>query len=237
MPELGMADAIISNPLFWICIILVILYFIIAKLREEKKRPEQRPFWGVEVRDEQTKKQLGKHIDVWGEKIGYNFYRGLVKIGVVMRFDPIYKYPNPDEVKDLGVDKEQIIETFAISFRKPGFVAWLNAVLLKKHENILLDPKAFVLDRNKKHLILDPKAYIIDDSSVWSLATKKELKIVDDLNLKKDHENVRGFVSDFPRRLSNLDPNQAIGTEKTSHIYAEEEKAKKNRVSQWAGNK
>lgn len=238
MPDaVGLPEQIVNNPLFWIAIILVIVFFIVAKLREEKKRPEQEKDWGIKVRAERTQNALGKHIDIWGENIGYKFYRGMVKVGVIMRFDPIYKYPNAEETKDLNVDKEKLIETFAVSFRKNGLMAWINAVFFKKYEKILLDPKVFSMDLPRKIIILDPKAYVIDDSGVWSLATKKELKIVDDLNIKKQHEEELGRLADFTRVLSNLDINQAIKTEGVKQVYAEEEKAKKARVSNWAGTK
>lgn len=233
MAELGLVDQLLNNPYFWVAIILVIVYFIVAKWKEDKKRPEQQAFYGAKVRQEVVAKKLGKHIDVWGEKNGYTLFRGLSKVGKIIHIDPIYKYPNEEEAKDFKIDKESLIETFAISFRKHGFVAWFMATFLKRYEKMLLDPKAFTIDRKARQLIIDPKVYMIDDSGTWTLATRKELKVVDDLMLKLELEDHAGRLADFTRVLSNLDPNQAIKTEAISHGYAEEEQAKKNRISSW----
>lgn len=225
---------LLNSPFFWLAISLLIILLIIMRFHKDKKRPEQRPFFGVEVREDMTNKQINKHIKVWGDKSKYHLRRGFTKVGKLLRLDPIYKFPNDEEAKTLKIDKETLIETYVLSFRNYGFMAWLKA-LMGKHEIILVDPKAIKVDDKRQTVILDPKVHVINDSGVWSTATNKELKIVDDLNLKKDHENIKGYVSDMPRRLSNIDVNQAIRTEGISHVYAEEEKAKKSRISSWVG--
>jgi hypothetical protein len=238
MAELGLIDSLLNNPWFWVAVILVIIYFIVAKYMEGKKRPDQQAWYGAKVREEVTDKRMANHIDTWGEKVGYDFYRGMVKVGKIHRVDPIYKYPNTLEVKALAIeDKDKVIETYAISFRKPGLLAWVKANFMNKYQKVLLDPKAVTIDRPGKMLILDPKAYLIDDSGTWSLATNKEKKIIDDINLQYDVTELKGRVSDFPRALSNLSPGQAIATEQTKQVYEEEEKAKKSRIGQWAGKK
>lgn len=230
----GLVEQVITAPWIYLLLISIVCYFILT--RGNKQRPEQKPFYGAEVRADVTNKKLLEHVEAWGEKPSkFNLWRGMNKVGVIHRLDPIYKHPNATEIKDLKVAPDALLETYVVAFRKAGLWNYLKAMLFKKYAKLLIDPKGISIDRKNKQIIIDPKVHLIMDSGVWTIATNKELKIVDDLNLKLDHENVKGFVSDFPRRLSNLDPGQSIKTEQISHIYAEEEKAKKARIGHWAG--
>lgn len=240
-PPPSLPEQIINSPYLWVVIILIIVYFIVAKWKGDKKRPEEEPFYGMKVRRAMTDKQLSNHMKMWGEKVKrMNLFRGFVKVGVIVIVDPLFKYPNEAELKELGIktkEEGKILETYAIGYRKAGLMGLLKYMFLGKFDKLLIDPKGIEIDYNNKRACIDPKLHLLDDSSIWSTATNKENMIINDMNMKADHENVKGFVSDFPRRLSNLHPNQAVNTEAVSHHFAEEEKAKKARIGQWAGNK
>ena len=215
---------IFTQPYIWIAICLGMVVILIIKLKGRTARPEQRPFWGIEVRDNMTQKQMRLRSNILGINFSYVLYKGMHKMGKTVNLEPIYRKVN-------GIEQE----FYHIGFREFGIVAWIKYWLLGKYEHIVLDPVVMSFDKTRRRIYINPKAYIIHDSGVWTLSTFKDTGWVDELNLKADIENVKGFTSDFLRRLSNEAPLQAMATEKMQHQSELDEKAKASRVKRWEG--
>lgn len=130
---------------------------------------------------------------------------------------------------------EEEISYWFLAIRSPGFVGWLMWLLMKKCEKMLIDPEALTIDESKKRMFLDPNAWIHDHSGVWTLGTKKENTLIDELNLQKDIENVKGYTADYLRRLSHENPGQSIFNERLSHEAELKEKAKQGRMTSVIG--
>jgi len=62
---------IFQQPWIYLIIITAIIGYVIIRLRQDKKKPEQEAFYGVKVRANMTKKQLKDRVNVWGEKVNY----------------------------------------------------------------------------------------------------------------------------------------------------------------------
>jgi len=237
MAQEDLISIMISQPYLWIILALVVVYFIVSKVREGKTRPEEEPFYGVKVREEMTKEQVTKRADTWGTKSKLHLRRGFDRIGKILRTEIIYKYEkdNPKVYKNGKKRAYEPVENrmehyHLITFRHYGFVAWVMAQLGRK-KHLLLSPEVITVDNDI--MIIDPKAFLINDSGIWIYSNKRNISIVDDLNLKKDLENYKGFMSDMPRRLSNIHPSQAIYTERQELDANLQEQSKKNRISRW----
>lgn len=213
---------------FWAIPILIIIYFIVALFMKSKTRPEEQPYYGAKVREDMTKKQIKSRTVTWGTKSNKTISRGWDKIGKVIRIEPVYKAPVDEKGKP--IPGGELKELWNISFRNMGFSAWIMAQI-GRYKHAVIDPD--VITKKEKELIIDPKAALHEDSGVWTLERKDHQSFINDLNLKKDLENAAGFVSDFPRRLSNLHPQQAIQTERQQLDADLQEKAKQNRISNW----
>ena len=200
--------SIMNNPLVWILLCLIVVFFIVGRWANKDKKPESSPFYGVKVRRDVTKERLNRRSEVLGSYTDYALIRGFNKIGKTIKYENIFMSPK---------GSNDIKEFFSIEFRKFGFMAWLMYHLRHKSEHLIIDPKVIKIDHKNRCMILNPVAHIIEDSGVWTLATRKETGYIDDLNIKQDHENNLGMSSDFLRRLSNEHPGQAIFTERLSH--------------------
>ena len=212
---------IFQQPWIYLLIMTAIIGYVIIRLRQDKKKPEQEAFYGVKVRANMTKKQLKDRVNVWGEKVNYKLYKGFLKVGKVLKIEPIYR-----------INPHTELDYYNVSFRNFGIIAWIKS-LIGIREHILLDPKVIKISEKEKIFRINPKAFIIEDSGVWALSTTKETELIDELNIKKDVENIKGFTSDFLRRLSNEQPTQAMITERLTLASDLEEKRRKNRISSW----
>ena len=107
--------------------------------------------------------------------------------------------------------------------------------LFGRYEFMLVSPDVVVFDYGNKTLTINPSSFISDNSGIWTMNTEAENELIDVINLQKDFSNLKGFVSDFPRRMSNMHPTNAAATEAVSHWHAEEEKMRKSRTSSYVG--
>lgn len=229
--------SIFGAPWIYLLGITIVVLIIISKFRSKEKRPETQAWWGRLVRRDLVKEELKHRMGALAFKCDYVIYRGMGKLGKAHKYEVVTKkvkrYSSPYGKKKWN-DKPSVedIEIISIQFRNFGIWNWLKS-LFGRYEYIMVTPDSAEIVKEKKQIVIDPKVHIIADSTIWTISRFGVMDFIDELNVKADLENTKGFVSDFPRRLSNLDPNQAIRTEGISHIYAEEEKAKKNRVSSW----
>ena len=231
---------IINNPLFWIFLILIVVFFIVRTMYKNRKRPEEQPFYGVKVREEQTDKMIKRRSKIWGRKSKLHLRRGLDKIGKVLSIETFYRILTEEEIKKIKGkkkhkekrSKEDMELYHNIAFRNYGLIAMIKALLLNRYEHLIVSP--FAISFSDRYINIDPKAFLIDDSGVWILSDDKELKFIDDLNTHRDILNIKGFSSDFLRRLSTQSPLQAIALEKMTHESDLKEKERQARVKQWS---
>lgn len=222
MAESDLIAMIVSAPYIWIVMVAGIIGFVILKIYNNPKRPETRPFWGEETRKKKTNEQVSQRAKTLGVKVNFDIYRGMYRLGKAVKMDEIPKQnPHP-------------IIVYNIAFRNFGFMSWLMS-LFGRYKYLMINRKAIIIDQVKKRATIDPNSYLLNDSGIWTLSSETELKIIDELNIKKDVENVKGFTSDFLRRLSNESPNQAIYTERQTHEADLEERKRKSRISSWVG--
>jgi len=277
----GLAERIFGQPYIYIVISLVLILLIVMKWKGKKtERPEEKLFWGVEIREKMTDKVLKRYFSNWGETTKFKLYRGFGNcVGIVMKKIPIYKKKiknkymplSDDEIKALlkkKYRKQGYIETeseimkelkeikelinagdkktikeygkkqpdieelsyYLIAFRKTGFLNLILYLLLHRYEKLLIDPAAITIDETKKIMLIDPNAWIHDHSGVWTLGTKKENILIDELNLQKDIENLKGYTSDMARRVSNQNPQAAMINEKLTHESELKERERRNRL-------
>lgn len=148
-----------------------------------------------------------------------------------------------DGVKaDMQANQLQLedLEYLNCAVRKFGFIAYLKYLFLKRYEVMLFDKNVVTfrpLGKNKKkyHMIIDPKAYVVEDSGIWTLSTKKEAGLIDELNMKAWFEETVGMSMDYLRRLSNEHPSQSMYNEKLTHESELKEREKAGRIGRAFG--
>lgn len=199
MPEPDLIQQIINIPYFWLVIILICVFFIIRELNRGKTRPEQKPFWGVEVREKMINKQMKKRSTTFSIPTKYNLFWGYAKIGNVKSSEQILS--NPDSV-------------MLIHYVGNGLWNSLKSAFGFGLKHILCEPDVLHKEVNNKNLVIDHHAFFTEIAGVWCQSKKSVITFVEQILGEKDWENHKGYVSDFPRRLSNLDPRQAMMTER-----------------------
>lgn len=280
MKQEGLPEKILGQPWIYLCISLLLVFLIISKWKKKDERPEEKLFWGVEIREKMTHKIMDRYVRGWGEKTKFKLFRGHGNpIGIVMRVLPIYKRKinnqyvplSDDEIKKLlkkKYEKERIEKTevdlkkeieeikelilsgdkkygkrygekkeqkeelsyYLIAYREPGIIGFIKWFLLHRYEKLLIDPQALTIDEIKKTMYLDPQAWIHDHSGVWTLGTKKENILIDELNLQKDIENLKGYTSDMARRVSNQNAMASIINERLTHESELKEKERRSKL-------
>lgn len=214
---------IMTGPWIYLVMITIVMYLGLTKYLDTKPRPEQQAFWGKRVRDDMTNKIISKRNSVWAATTNYKLIRGFNTIGKIGKMELITR-------KNDKTKKDE--EFYIMSLKQAGFFGWLKS-LLGKFEYFVADPKVLTINHKDKHIIVNPYAFVVEDSGVWTLSTNKESGLIDDLNVKVDLENIKGFSSDFLRRLSNEHPAQALYTERQQHGAELEEKARLGKVGRW----
>lgn len=234
-PQPDLIASILSAPWVWLVIAMAIAGFVIIKLKNKKPPPETRPFWGYEVRSGVTKQDAKHRLQTFGFKGGQTLHKGFLRAGKVLKIEPIKRLYKVQEGRGKNakfVTKER--EHYLISFRKFGLMNRIKA-WLGQYEFINVSPAICTFDYGDKNLTLDANAFIADNSGIWTMNTEAENELIDIINLQKDFSNLKGFVSDFPRRMSNMHPPNAAATEGVSHWHAEQEKMRKARTSSYVG--
>ncbi len=220
-------------------------FFIIRLLLNNKQRPEAQPFWGKKVREKMTKEVLDNRSKTWGKESKYELVNGLNKVGKIKTFELISQnaferkreaYGTQGKTKMVTKPSEDLIQFYSIAFVPKGFMAMIKG-WLGKYEHFICDPKVITISHKDKAINISPAAFIVEDSGVWIVGTNKESKFINDLNLMAEINNIKGFTTDYLRRLSEQAPTQSMVTQRMATQAQLEEEAKQNRVSSWVGGK
>ena len=221
--------AILSAPWFWGVMGILIVCVTLIMLKGKKTKPEEDPFYGIKLRKKVTTNEIQKRNDIFGIKVKWKAYKGFLYMGKCFKIEPITRI-----LADKKGNKKEI-DYYSLSIMGSGIWAWIKANLLHQYQHILLDPATCKIDTKKGTININPKAFFVDDSGVWTMATNKEMEFIDELNVKKDVENVKGFTTSFVQKISNLNPSVASENERSTHVSDLEEKQKKNRISRFVG--
>lgn len=227
---------VFNHPITYIIIIIAGAYLILKKINEGKLKPEQKPDFGMRFRAERTQKHLSKREAALGEKPnGYKAYlfKGIVPMGRILVTEGI-----PRIIKEKhSAEKITQLYLYSITYRRFGFAAWLKASIGFGKHRILVDESGIKeewnQDKKQVRYIIEKDAYFRERGGILFLSKDAERKFIDEINADMDYENAKGFVSDFPRRLSNLDPGHAIHGDTLETEQHLEEKTKAGFLSRF----
>ncbi len=230
MAEEDLISMILGHWGFWVVAILGMVYLILNLYMKNKGRPEQQPNWGAIWRAKVIGEKTKKKMMVWGAKMkGKTLTFGMRPVGIINAYGIDHKKTiKKKKVDGKWIDVEEVDKDFiTIQFRNFGAYARLKAIF-GKWEHIIIEKDS--LKNNDKHVIIDPLVSIVEDSGVWTRSRQDENIFIDNVNLRNDVENVKGFASDFPRRLSNLDPHHSmVGDTLETHAGLEDRSKEKKR--------
>lgn len=241
MPE-DLVAQLVNHPLFWVVLMGIIIYFIIKEMNKGKLKPEQQPDFGVKYRAWRVKEHLNKRAEHIGEAPSKKtiLYYGFRSLGVVKNID-IANVTELERVKDKK-QVPKVIGTFPISiitYRRFGFWNWLLANIGMNKRKLLIDQDTLSEGeeklKGKRYMTLCiPDNVILRERGGVLFVSKNVIRtFIDDINSDKDFENTKGFVSDFPRRLSNLHPAHAAGSDKLELQSELEEKKEEKKRRAW----
>jgi hypothetical protein len=213
MADTDLFTQLINTPLFWIVIILVVVYFLMKEYNKGKLKPEQKPDFGRKFRATRTKEFLERRNKAFGFKpekktIIYFGYRAL---GKLMKTDLV----------NITNHKSPTTETEAkiLTYRRFGFFSWFKAGLGYGLQKIIVDKNSIEEGEEKLKgkrfdiIAIPQNAFFRERGGVLFLSKDAHKRLIDEINADADYENAKGFVSDFPRRLSNLHPAHAASTD------------------------
>jgi len=213
---------ILNNWMFWVAVWLVIGFFVIRYLKEHQGKPEQRPFYGMEVREDMTKKQIKKRLQTFGIREKKKMKQGLHVIGNLIVWERIVrtdKKGNPEPQQDV---------LYLLGFVGTGLVEKLKG-FLGLYKTMITKPE--FLEARNTEIIIHPNAYFRMDSGVWNLTKKDTADFIEEVNTFADMQNLKGFVSDQPRRIANLDVRHSLAMDRLETEAGIEEEAKKKKLS------
>jgi len=227
---------IFNHPLTYIIVIIAGTYLILKKINEGRLNPEQKPDFGMRFRAERTQKHLKKREGALGEKPkGYKafLFRGIIPMGRILVTEGI---PRIIREKNPHAKTSQLF-LYSLTYRSFGFINWLKSSIGFGRHRLLVDDTGITeewnADKKQVRYIIEKDAYFRERGGILFLSKDAERQFIDEINADMDYENAKGFVSDFPRRLSNLHPAHAIQGDTLETEQALQEKTKAGFLSRF----
>ncbi len=224
---------VFNHPLTYVIVIGAIFFLVIREINKGKLRPEQKPDFGVKVRAARVQDHLKKRDQHFAVKPKKAFlFRDVYPIGKIVSIEDIPQHSS----------KQQYI--YSICYRRLGFVSWLFSALGFMRKRVLVDDQNIknIFDDKKNNVrkgqiqyFINKNVYFRERGGMMILSNKLEKEFIDEINADKDYENVKGFVSDFPRRLSNLHPAHASKTDTLELESDLEERSEQKKRHIWGG--
>lgn len=223
-----------NHPLTYIIVLGAIVYLVIKTINQGKLKPEQKPDFGVKYRAKRTKDHLEKRSDAFGFKPEKKtiLYYGYRSLGKVLKFDEV----NITHRKKTNA--EQLVLK-VITYRRFGLGAFIKSYFGRGRQRIIVDETVLQegeekIARKRYNTISIPSnAFFRERGGILFLSKDAEKQFIDEINADADYENAKGFVSDFPRRLSNLHPAHAANTDTLELEENLEEKKRKSFVDRF----
>jgi len=212
-------------------------------LNKGRLRPEQKPDFGVKFRAKRTQEHIKKREQAFAIKPKKAFlFRDVFKLGKIKTVEKIPANSNIEigqgrNKKTIKMDVKDQIMLYSISYRRMGWFNWFMNFIGFGTKRILVDDKHIekVFDDKDKEtqFIINDRIYFRERGGLLILSGTSEQHFIDEINTDADYENAKGFVSDFPRRLSNLNPSHAIHTDTLETEQLLEEKSKRSFVDKF----
>lgn len=228
MAEEDLFQVILSHWGFWILLITIVIYLIVMTYMKNKGRPEEQPYYGEKVRRENTEENIKRRLDVFGVKKKMDIKQGLNVMGKLIAFETVTRITQ----KKTDTQKEVKKSFFLIGFRKIGLMGYLK-YLLGKYEKILLEPT--MADITTSSIIIDPSVYFTYDAGVWNPRRNTTRDFIEEVTQEKDSMNIKGFVSDQPRRLASLEVRHAANIDRLETEAKLAEEARRSKTSSALG--
>ncbi len=226
-------SGVLNHPMTYVIILILGAYLVVREVNKGKLKPEQKPDFGMKFRAKRTKEHLEKREKALGTKpTGYKafLFNGILPMGRVLVVERI-----PRIIKEKG--KTGQIVLISVTYRRFGFTNWLLALIGFGRHRLLLDETGIKENWNQEkkqvQYIIEKDAYFRERGGILFLSKDVERKFIDEINADMDYENAKGFVSDFPRRLSNLHPAHAVHGDTLETEQALEEKTKSGFLSRF----
>lgn len=228
-------ETIFNHPLTYVAIIFIGFFLIVHEMNKGKLKPEQKVDFGVEYREKRTKKHLKKREKSFGfkpEKKTILFY-GIRSLGRVLNEDgAIITVKEKDR-------KPEDAELRLITYRRFGFFNWLKTQFGFGKLKVIVDTETLEEGEDRigrkwiRTLAIPTNAFFRENAGILYVSKKGAKKFVDQINSDLDLQNSLGYVSDFPRRLSNLHPSHAMQTDTMETEQALEEKSKRSFIDKF----
>lgn len=217
-------ELIFTDVWIYLVIITAIVGFVIIKITQGRdKRPETKAGYGHDLLSKTTNKQLKSRSETWGYKSEATLYKGMYKIGKVIKIDPKPTYNDTTP-----------IELLSIAFRGFGFINWLKAYF-GKYKYLVIDHRAVVQKQEEKKVVIQPNVHLVENAGVWVLSDKRTAGWLSELNAQYQLDNQTGFSQDYLRRLASQDPSVSSKANLLTHEADLEERKRKSRISSWVG--
>lgn len=207
---------IFNHPLTYLIVLGVLIIVIMRQLQAGRLKPEQKPDFGVRYRAKRTKDYLKQREKAFGFKPDKKtlLYYGHKSLGRILRTDDA-NITHRIRNNYGNITKTEQVQIEVITYRRLGFGAALKSFMGLGRLKILVDKKILEegedkLGRKRFNTVAIPSsAFFRERGGILFLSTDAGKQFIDEINADADYENAKGFVSDFPRRLSNLHPGHA----------------------------
>jgi hypothetical protein len=224
---------IFNHPLTYIAIGGLLIFFIIKEVNRGKLRPEQKPDFGVRYRAKRVADHLKKREKAlsWSPETKALLFNGIRPIGKILKIEEIPQIVKASKTNPSKKKGTQLY-IWIIRYRRLGFMNWLISQMGMGRQTLLVDKDSIKSTFNdfRKYIqyVIDKDAFFRERGGMLILSRDPERVFIDEINSDKDYENAKGFVPDFPRRLSNLHPSHAIHTDTLEVEQQLEEKSKRS---------
>lgn len=233
--EPSFVDSLFQSPLIWILIMGVLIYFIIKELNRPKQKEEE-PDFGVKFRAKRVKEHLDKREKSFAVK-------PMKPTFLFWDIFPIGKIITTEDVPQVEKDKKgnDLISYYLtiIKYRKLGLWAWIKDIFGFGYVRLMANRDSINIsydERTKKgRYTIGRDSYFRERGGLLFLSRETGKKFLDEINADRDYENAKGILSDVPRRLSNLNPSQAMFTERMELEELLKARAKQRQKETWAG--
>lgn len=208
-----------ENPLSWVIFVAFIAVFIYYQYHREPKDPSQEIDFGIKIRKKRVKENMDQRDKLFSIKPKNAYlYRDVFKLGKIKSVEEI---PQTKLVKKKdghgGLEKSvrskdtTIIYSFVI---KPcGFWHELLDLFGFGHQRIVVDDEniqSVFDDRSKEiHYKINKDIFFRIIDGVFVLSGNVPKNFIDEINLMDEMSNLKGYLADFVRKVSGLDPRHS----------------------------
>jgi hypothetical protein len=241
MPD-DLIAQILNHPLFWVCIMGIIIYFIIREMNRGKQNPEQQPDWGVKFRAWRVGKHLKKRDQQIAESVPTKtvLYYGFRALGIIIKIDiaPVTEFDKPKDKKT----KPKALATYdvyIITYRRFGFWRWLLSAFGFSTYKIIVDKETLqegeekIKGKRYATLCIPDNVIIHEKGGLLHVGKNIVSEYLDQVCNDFELENIKGTISDMPRRFANLEAHHSAVADRLELESNLEEKKEEKKRKAW----